>query len=169
MQVTGVLELVAKESKKGNTYFQVNVGGNQAGNAFQGVVKGFKTGDFVTAYFTQNGAFKNVDKLEKTNSANAVVNTESNEQIVTEIPSPKGHVPDVRVLRMKALDAGVVTFKEILEPKKVLTQTSLAVATASILGLAQLYLKYLETGEVSAWNSQLLPEKDSVEGKEEAK
>ena len=59
VEMSGVLELVEKTSAKGNQYFSVRVAGVYAGNAYDSVVKDFKTGDHVRVTYEQKGNFKN--------------------------------------------------------------------------------------------------------------
>lgn len=141
MEMTGVVELIEKVNTKGNKYFSVRVAGHYCGNAYESVVKDFKTGDNVKATYEEKGNFKNVTNLEKTNNVATVVDFDT----VRAIPNPKGYEPHPSVVNEKSFYLAQLFINNQEENKK-LTKKSLMTKLAATFELAKPIKEFLLSG-----------------------
>ncbi len=159
MQITGALELIEKVNSKGNTYFSTRVEGQYVGNAYESVVKDFKSGDRATVTYETKGNFKNVTKIElpdNTQTATAVVEVVDSESVRV-VPHPKGYDPHPTVVNEKALYLAQLFVNSQEEGKK-LTKKSLMTRLAVAFELAKPIKTWLLEGVIPDGIEQLTDE-----------
>ena len=158
-QVTGILELVEKVNAKGNKYFSVRVQGEYVGNAYESVVKDFKTGDRATVTYETKGNFKNTTSIVlPDNNMVPVSNTEIvNSDIIRVVPNPKGYEPHPTVVNEKALYLALLLVNSQEEGKK-LTKKSLMTRLAVAFELAGPVKNWLLNGVIPDGTAQLSDE-----------
>ena len=163
MEFVGILELVTKQTKKGNDFWTVNVNGKSAGSAFDaGIVSGFVNGEMVKVTSEAKGAYKNVKSIERVTSPTTTIPGEVTAPVSSvahyTVPSPKGYEPHAKQIRMSALHNATLVVGELYrDTAKKPTQTTLRTREALVLNTAKGFEAYLQTGEVD------VIEKDIVE------